>query len=142
MSSDVEKDEWARIEKNPNNMIVSDVLKDRLSDEYYEEPTNDGPVKVILSTQDGNSIVMKLTAVEENPNGWSVIAATTKKNAIKVIKNPNVAWDNLKIAMGKDEVLREFKVEKEKVSLTVSLPDQYSPGLASDAIITISYMNK
>ena len=80
MSTESGNAEWARIEKNPNNMIVSDVLKERLADEYYEEPTNDGPVKVILSDAE-TKVVMKLTAVETSQKGWTVIASTTKKNA-------------------------------------------------------------
>ena len=141
MSTKSGQAEWERIEKNPNNMIVSDVLKERLADEYYEEPTNDGPIKVVLSANDMR-VVMKLTAVENNQNGWTVIASTTKKNAIRILKQPNEFWDEVKITMGQDSVLREMALDKKKVSLTISLPDQTIGGLGSDSVVTISHSNE
>ena len=141
MSTKSGQAEWERIEKNPNNMIVSDVLKERLADEYYEEPTNDGPIKVVLSANDMR-VVMKLTAVENNQNGWTVIASTTKKNAIRILKQPNEFWDEVKITMGQDSVLREMALDKKKVSLTISLPDQTIGGLGSDSVVTISHSNQ
>ena len=141
MSTEYGKAEWARIEKNPNNMIVSDVLKERLADEYYDEPTNDGPVKVVLSSSD-MKVIMKLTAIENHQKGWTVIASTTKKNAIRILKRPNDFWDDVKITMGKDDILRELPLDKEKISLTVSLPDQTLGGLGSDSVVTISHSNE
>ena len=141
MSTKSGQAEWERIEKNPNNMIVSDVLKERLADEYYEEPTNEGPIKVVLSANDMR-VVMKLTAVENNQNGWTVIASTTKKNAIRILKQPNEFWDEVKITMGQDSVLREMALDKKKVSLTISLPDQTIGGLGSDSVVTISHSNE
>ena len=141
MSTESGKAEWARIEKNPNNMIVSDVLKERLADEYYEEPTNDGPVKVILSDAE-TKVVMKLTAVESSQKGWTVIASTTKKNAIRILKKTNESWDDVKIMMGKDSILKEMQLDKETVSLTVSLPDQTLGGVGSDSVVTIAQPNE
>jgi hypothetical protein len=141
MSTKSDETEWERIEKNPNNMIVSDILKERLADEYYEEPTNDGPIKVVLSANDMR-VVMKLTAVENNQNGWTVIASTTKKNAIRILKQSNEFWDEVKITMGQDDVLREMSLDKKKVSLTISLPDQTIGGLGSDSVVTISHSNE
>jgi hypothetical protein len=141
MSTKPDQAEWERIEKNPNNMIVSDILKERLADEYYEEPTNDGPIKVVLSANDMR-VIMKLTAVENNQNGWTVIASTTKKNAIRILKQPNEFWDEVKITMGQDDVLREMALDKKKVSLTISLPDQTLGGLGSDSVVTISHSNE
>ena len=141
MSTESGNAEWARIEKNPNNMIVSDVLKERLADEYYEEPTNDGPVKVILSDAE-TKVVMKLTAVETSQKGWTVIASTTKKNAIRILKKTNESWDDVKITMGKDSILKEMQLDKEKVSLTVSLPDQTLGGVGSDSVVTIAQSNE
>ncbi len=141
MSTESGNAEWARIEKNPNNMIVSDVLKERLADEYYEEPTNDGPVKVILSDAE-TKVVMKLTAVESSQKGWTVIASTTKKNAIRILKKTNESWDDVKIMMGKDDILKELQLDKEKVSLTVSLPDQTLGGVGSDSVVTITQSNE
>ena len=141
MSTESGNAEWARIEKNPNNMIVSDVLKERLADEYYEEPTNDGPVKVILSDAE-TKVVMKLTAVESRQKGWTVIASTTKKNAIRILKKTNESWDDVKIMMGKDDILKELQLDKEKVSLTVSLPDQTLGGVGSDSVVTIAQSNE
>ena len=141
MSTESGNAEWARIEKNPNNMIVSDVLKERLADEYYEEPTNDGPVKVILSDAE-TKVVMKLTAVESSQKGWTVIASTTKKNAIRILKKTNESWDDVKIMMGKDDILKEMQLDKEKVSLTVSLPDQTLGGVGSDSVVTIAQSNE
>ena len=141
MSTESGNAEWARIEKNPNNMIVSDVLKERLADEYYEEPTNDGPVKVILSDAE-TKVVMKLTAVETSQKGWTVIASTTKKNAIRILKKTNESWDDVKITMGKDSILKEMQLDKEKVSLTVSLPDQTLGGVGTDSVVTITQSNE
>lgn len=141
MSTKSDETEWERIEKNPNNMIVSDILKERLADEYYEEPTNDGPIKVVLSANDMR-VIMKLTAVENNQNGWTVIASTTKKNAIRILKQSNEFWDEVKITMGQDDVLREMSLDKKKVSLTISLPDQTIGGLGSDSVVTISHSNE
>ena len=141
MSTESGNAEWARIEKNPNNMIVSDVLKERLADEYYEEPTNDGPVKVILSDAE-TKVVMKLTAVETSQKGWTVIASTTKKNAIRILKKTNESWDDVKITMGKDNILKEMQLDKEKVSLTVSLPDQTLGGVGTDSVVTITQSNE
>ena len=141
MSTESGNAEWARIEKNPNNMIVSDVLKERLADEYYEEPTNDGPVKVILSDAE-TKVVMKLTAVETSQKGWTVNASTTKKNAIRILKKTNESWDDVKITMGKDNILKEMQLDKEKVSLTVSLPDQTLGGVGTDSVVTITQSNE
>ena len=141
MSTESGNAEWARIEKNPNNMIVSDVLKERLADEYYEEPTNEGPVKVVLSSPE-TKVVMKLTAVESSQKGWTVIASTTKKNAIRILKKANESWDDVKITMGKDDVLRTLQLDKEKVSLTVSLPDQTLGSVGSDSVVTITQSNE
>ena len=133
-----EEQEWERISENPNNMIVSDVLKPLLPDEYYkEEIDNDGTIKAILESDD-KKVTFKVTSLERNKDGWILISTTSKRNAIEMFKNAAADWKSLRVVLGIDEVLTTLPVDGKNIYPTIMLPEPPVPGMAiAEAIITI-----
>ena len=137
MSTKDEK-EWERINANPNNMIVSDVLKPMLPDEYYKEAIdNDGTIKAVLESDD-KKITFKVTSLERNANGWVLISTTSKRNAIEMIRNSTTEWSSLRVTLGVDEELTTLPVEGKNIYPTVMIPEPLAPGMnTAEAIVTI-----
>lgn len=66
------QDEWDRISQNPDNVIVSDVLREVLSDYYTEAPTKSQRATVLMRTE-SQTASMKLLRFEQTPHGWALL---------------------------------------------------------------------
>ncbi len=129
-------------EDNPNNMIVSDVLKGRLPDEFYEEILEkDQDIRIVLTGGNDYKAFLKLTSTHETEKGWSLIGVTTKINALKLMKTQRAAWTAVAIMYGSTEVVKEMKVNTDKFKIGIDFPDA-NIAYSSECIVTLSCLEE
>lgn len=140
MSTDAnESKEWERTLKNPNNMIVSDVLKDLLPPELYEEPENKGTLKVRLVSKDlETAIIATLDSFHTSNDSWTITGKTTKKNALSLITNSDTSWLTVSLFEGQDEPLKEIIVNQDTFTAGVQFPEGLWNENAPNCSITMS----
>ena len=129
-------------EDNPNNMIVSDVLKGRLPDEFYEEILEkDQDIRIVLTGGNDYKAFLKLTSTHETEKGWSLIGVTTKINALKLMKTQRAAWTAVAIMYGSTEVVKKMKVNTDKFKIGIDFPDS-NIAYSSECIVTLSCLEE
>ena len=130
------------IEENPNNMIVSDVLKGRLPDEFYEEILErDEDIRIVLQGQSDYKAFLKLTSSHETPRGWSIMGITTKINALKIMKTQRNAWNHVAIMYGATDTIKKMNIDTEKFKIGVDFPSA-DMTYKGECIVTISCLEE
>ena len=125
-------------EDNPNNMIVSDVLKGRLPDEFYEEILEkDQDIRIVLTGGNDYKAILKLTSTHETEKGWSLIGMTTKINALKLMKTQRNAWNTVAIMYGSTEVVKEMRINSDRFKIGIDFPDA-NIAYSSECTVTLS----
>ena len=124
--------------ENPNNMIVSDVLKGRLPEEFYETiQEEDQDIRIVLTGESDYKAFLKLTSTHENSSGWSLLGVTTKLNALKLMKTKREAWKSVTIMYGATETVKEMKIKTEKFKIGVDFADP-NVGYSSECLVSLS----
>ena len=129
-------------EENPNNMIVSDVLKGRLPEQFFEEiQEKDQDVRVVLTGTGENKTFLKITSMHESDKGWSIVGVTTKLNALKVMRSTRETWRNIAVMYGATDVIKEMKINLDNFRMGVDFPD---PGGSynSDCVVTLACLEQ
>lgn len=138
MSPDVQ-DEWERISQNPDNVIVSDVLKDALSDYYTENSTKSQRVIVSIHADD-QSAIMNLVRFEQSPRGWSLICTCSSQTAHSLIRVQRELWSHVVIKIGND-VIRDFKIDMARFRIDVEVSTMQTVN-ASDCTVIASCVSE
>ena len=77
------KSEWSRVMSNPDNLIVSDVLRDALPDEFATEEAVSSILELSISL--GNlEVTAPLTRLDMSSNAW-LVQATVDTQDVAVI---------------------------------------------------------
>jgi hypothetical protein len=114
--------EWDRISLNPDNMIVSDVLHDALSEYYTETPTKTQRAVVALFSADKSAPVsMRLLRFEQSPAGWALVCVCSTQTAFNIMKKSREDWTHADLKIGSDKI-REFIIDKTCFKIDVEIP--------------------
>jgi len=115
------EDEWSRISLNPDNVIVSDVLRDTLAEHYSETHTKSKRLNVVLSTQSNDlSVLMQLLRIEQSQRGWAVVCTCPSQTALSVIRQERDVWEKLVLKIG-NELIRELEIDTSKLRIEVDV---------------------
>ena len=114
------QDEWDRISQNPDNVIVSDVLRDTLSDYYTETPSKTQRAVVTLRAE-GQVASMRLMRFEQSPRGWALVCACSTQTAYSIMRLKRDAWSHADIKIGGD-LIRDFKIDASQFRIEVEVP--------------------
>jgi len=114
-------DEWDRISQNPDNVIVSDVLRDTLTEYYNETQTKTKRLNVILHSRvNDTSVSMHLHRIEQSHRGWAAVCMCTSQAALTVIRQQLEVWEKLAIKIG-SESIRDLEIDTSKLRIEVDL---------------------
>lgn len=122
ISSSDAQDEWDRISQNPDNVIVSDVLRDTLSEYYTETPQKTQRAVVSLSTAERSvSVSMRLLRFEQSSRGWALVCACSTQAAFTIMKTSREDWAHADLKIGSDKI-RDFVIDKSRFRIEVEMP--------------------
>ena len=114
------QDEWDRISQNPDNVIVSDVLRDTLADYYAETPTKSQRAVVTLRAK-GQVASMRLMRFEQSPRGWALVCVCSTQTAYTIMRLKRDEWTHADIKIG-DDLIRDFKIDTSQFRIEVEVP--------------------
>lgn len=138
MSSEEDKfqEEWQRAMNNPDNMIVSDSLMDRLgASSLEEEAPSDAFLQCTIVSDDGNVISGRTASFQQTEDESSVSFETTHSTANTMLSFGFVKDVIFSLPAAEEEVVWSI-VEGEKVSKRTEFFAQ------NDALITIVITHK
>ena len=127
--------EWDRISQNPDNVIVSDVLRDSLSHYYTETPTKTQRAVVTLYSETHNlTVLMTLLRLEQSPRGWSLVCVCPTQVAHKVMRAAREDWSHTDLKIGNDKI-RDFNVDPSIFRLEIEIPTTQTAGVSECTVI-------
>lgn len=138
MSSEKDKfqEEWQRAINNPDNMIVSDSLMDRLgTTSLEEEAPTDAFLQCTLVSTSGNVISGRTASFQQTEEESTVSFETTHSTANTMLSFGNIKDIIFSLPSAEEEVSWNIK-EEEKVSKRTEFFAQ------NDALITIVITHK
>ena len=122
------------VASNPNNMIVSDVLKDRLPNNFYEEAPTAGAVRVNLVSHEA-AILFSLSSIETTNKSWSVTGTATKSDGLELISASEDSWKTINIIKGTDTIVRSMNIPSDSLKISIDFPDWAT---AQECIVTLT----
>lgn len=121
ISSDPQS-EWDRISQNPDNVIVSDVLRDSLSEYYTDAPSKSQRAVVTLISESQNiSVPIRLLRLEQAHRGWSLVCACSTQTAYTIMRLSREDWTKLDLKIGNDKI-RDFIIDQSCFRIEVEMP--------------------
>lgn len=132
MSPDIQ-DEWERISQNPDNVIVSDVLRDALADYYTETDTKSQRALVSIRSDD-QILSMNLVRFDQTPLGWTLVCTCSTQAAYSIIRVQRELWSHVSIKIG-NEVIRDFKIDMSRFRIDVEVPTMLSVNASECTVI-------
>ena len=127
------QDEWDRISQNPDNVIVSDVLRDALSDYYTEAPTKSQRATVLMRTE-SQTASMKLLRFEQTPHGWALVCACSTQTAYTIMRVQRHDWYHVDIKIGAD-LIRDFKIDPARFRIDIEVPSVQTDNVSECTVI-------
>lgn len=136
MSSSIDSQkEWDRISQNPDNVIVSDVLRDSLSHYYTETPTKTQRAAVTLHSATHNlTVLLTLIRLEQSSRGWSLVCVCPTQVAHAIMRAAREDWSHADIKIGSDKI-REFNVDPSIFRLEIEIPISQTVSVSECTVI-------
>lgn len=108
-------DEWERVFQNPDNMIVSDVLRDRVAALLLEEKPP--AVYRALVTAGNRVLSMELLRIDQSSSGVEILGVSGFDAMETLLEIEPDEWKTVEVMRG-DISLRSFDLHRRGVSLS------------------------
>jgi hypothetical protein len=91
-------DEWSRVSQNPDNMIVSDVIKESIDKLLSVKDTAVSSVPPVVSLSgEGIELSMEMSRIDMAPNGWSVSCIAGMSDGYSLIGTDRKKWKRIAV---------------------------------------------
>jgi hypothetical protein len=92
-------DEWARVSQNPDNMLVSDSLKESIESLISRPDASSVPARMLFASLRSTTVFiqMELFRVEQSSKGWALVGSASVADAVKVLQTSREAWNEIVI---------------------------------------------
>lgn len=137
MSIKLSKEEVLRLSENPNNMIVSDVLKDRLPSDFYREPVDIGVIRahVVL---DGDDLSFNLSSYEATSTEHTITGAASKEDGLKLMSVTTSGVKGVEIVSGVNTPVKSIQASPQNTKISVDFNDWNG---SQECIVTLTLTN-
>ena len=98
-------DEWARVSQNPDNMLVSDSLRESIEKLMSTDTPASESIPVAVIQTDSEEVQMTLLRVEQTAKGWTLVGITSVSEGVKVLQVNCDLWKKAVILQGEDVVV-------------------------------------
>lgn len=115
-------DEWERVTQNPDNMLVSDMIRESIDKLMVRDDSVSeiAPLAVIVS--DSESLQMELVRVEQSSKGWVLVGTASISVGIKAVQVTRDTWKNASILQGEDNVVWSRDLAGGEIRVDVDFP--------------------
>lgn len=115
--------EWERVASNPDNLIISPVLRDLLPG-LEPEAEAESPLAVLPTWAhlegDGLAFRLHLTRLSRQGTGWQLTGIAPLAHLHDILREPPTTWQRLRITAGELPVT-ELPIRPQSLRLTVEL---------------------
>ena len=126
-------DEWERVLQNPDNMIVSDSLKERVAALLSEgEPEVRPAYEVRVSYRD-RSLSMELLRVDLTRDGVEIVGSCGPDAVSELLAVETDGWRGVEV-MQDGSLVRSFDLQRREVRASLDLSSALGP-----CIVTLSW---
>lgn len=122
MSIKLSKEEVIRLDENPNNMIVSDVLKDRLPNDFYREPVDIGVVRVHIDLG-GDDLSFSLSSYENQAGTYTINGTASKEDGLKLVTAASNEVRSVSILRGVNNIVKTIEGTPDTTKIAVDFTD-------------------
>lgn len=115
-------DEWARVAQNPDNMLVSDSLRESIEKLMSSDTPASESIPVAVVQSDSDEVQMTLLRVEQTPKGWALVGITSVSEGVKILQVNRESWKKAVILQGEDTVVWSRELSNGDVRMDVDFP--------------------
>lgn len=90
-------DEWSRVSQNPDNMLVSDSLRDSIEKLMVSDESTPDLVPVAVVQSDTTRIQLDLLRVEQTSKGWTLVGVAPISEGKKIVQAERNSWKDAAI---------------------------------------------
>lgn len=131
-------DEWSRVEQNPDNMLVSDSLRESINYLFNKQedlPEAAPPLASVL--KDGFRIDLELSKFEHTRDGCIIYGIASSQAGLTLISEDKLSWRGISVSTspGADDL---FNLDiSTGISLTIGVEFMQSSGLCAVTITCV-----
>lgn len=127
-------DEWARVAQNPDNMIVSDSLRESIEKLMAPDDLASESMPIAVFQTESEEVQVTLLRIQQTSKGWTIVGVASLSAGIKVLQTDCALWKKAAVLHGGDSAVWSRELSSGDIRVDVDFP-----AITGDCTITLGF---